>query len=366
MHIVDESGRVSLTAALIGMALLAMFFVSCSERDAAPEPVEVPRPESTATTRGENSEAAPPDSTPTPYSRRVPSPVVVTATAATEVVATATSQTVVPTPSRTTLAVNTPTAPSPPTAEPSVVSKESGWPTPREIYDRLDWGPFIDRGHFFKRVSEGKSIRIYLGPNSTRKVTCNPDIGTAFDGSNPTWSDNSHWIWVWVESGDARNGCWGLSKYEDWLNKPLPSKPLTVAEIRARHTAWGEDLTFSIDDSTRDFSVPPRDHAEGYPRGSRKRLDDGWLMECDDRLLPWGGWTNQRGFYTVSIEDEEAQMRERWTPGQVARKEEARDRGWYFIVFRSSISQGYCWQVPNYEEIPPHWPCLQCQWRSHD
>ncbi len=359
----------TLSLSLLGLALLWTTVISCARQDEAHQAATAPKIAPTAPTGKVNTEDPRPRYTPTPYAQRIPSPVVVTATAiptaTAEVTAIATTQTAVAAPTQAPLAVDTPTALPAPTAEPSIAPNKGGWPTPREIYDRLDWGPFIERGYFFKRVSEGKSIRVYLGPKTTRKVTCSPEIGTAFDGSNPTWSDSSHWVWVWVESGEGLPGCWGLSRHEDWMNKPLPAKPLTVEEIRAKHTKWGDELTFALDDNARDFSVPPRDYADGYPRGSRKALNDGWHMECDDRLLPWAGWTNERGFYTVSLDDEEAQMRAEWTSEQVARKEEARSRGWYFIAFRSSISQGYCWQVPNHEEIPPHRPCLQCQWRSH-
>ena len=358
-------GSVGLSLSLLAIALLWTTIISCARQDAAHLTTPAPNIAPTASAETDNAEGSRPRVTPTPYARRIPSPVVVTATATltatAEVAATTTAQTVVATPTQAPLAVDAPT--SLPTH--SVVPSGSAWSTPKEIYDRLDWGPFIDRGYFLKRVPEGKSIRVYLEPKSTRKVTCSPDIGTAFDSTNPTWSDSSHWVWVWVESGEGLPGCWGLSRHEDWMNKPLPAKPLTAEETRARHTEWGEDLKFALDDSARDFSVPPRDYADGYPHGSRKTLDDGWHMECDERSLPWAGWTNERGFYTVSLGDEEAQMRERWTPEQAARKEEARSRGWYFIAFRSSINQGYCWQVPNHEEIPPHRPCLRCQWRGH-
>ena len=365
MHSNGRNGKLSLSTPFLAMVLLAVTIVSCGGQDAAREPAEVPKPAPTATAEAANTKASQARSTPTPYSQSIPSPIVVDSPAPATSTPAATGQPVVAVPTRTPVVAGTPTTLPAPTAEPSLAPNAGIWPTPREIHDRLDWGPFMDRGYFFKRISEGKAIRVYLGPKETRKVTCNPTIGTAFDSSNPTWSDSSHWIWVWAESGETRPGCWGLSKYEDWMNKPLPAEALTVKEIRSRHTIWGEDLKFALDDSARDFSVPPRDHGEGYPRGSRKTLDDGWLMECEDWLLPWAGWTNERGFYTVSLEDEEAQMRERWTEEQVTRKEQSRKRGWYFIIFRSSINQGYCWQVPNHKEIPPHGPCLECQWRSH-
>ncbi len=363
MYASGLSGLASLSLSFLGLALLWTTIISCTRQDAAHQTTPAPSITPTASAGTTNTEEPRPRFTPTPYAQRIPSPVVVTAIAIPT--ATAAARTVVTASTQGPLAVYTPTVLPAPTAEPTVASSSSVWPTPRKIYDRLEWGPFIDRGYFFKRVSEGKSIRVYLGPKSTRKVTCSPEIGTTFDSSNPTLNDTSHWIWVWVESGEGLPGCWGLSRHEDWMNKPLPAKPLTVEAIRASHAKWGENLKFALDDSDRDFSVPPRNSTDGYPRGSRKSLDDGWHMECDERLLPWAGWTNRRGFYTVSLEDEEAQMRDEWTPEQVARKEEARSRRWYFIAFRSSISQGYCWQVPNHQEIPPHWPCLQCQWRSH-
>ena len=361
------SGLAGLSLSFLAAALLWTTIISCTRQDAAHQTTPVSNVTPAPTAGTENTDGAWPRITPTHYAQRIPSPVVTTATtmptATAEVVATA--QTVVAAPTQAPLVVDTPTAPPAPTAEPSDAPSGSAWPTPREIYDRLDWEPFIDRGYFLKRIPEGRSISVYLGPESTREVTCSPNIGTAFDSSNPPWSDSSHWVWVWVESEEGLPGCWGLSRHEDWMNKPMPAKPLTVAEITVRHTKWGEELKFALDDSDRGFSVPPRDYADGYPRGSRKTLVDGWHMECDDRLLPWAGWTNEQGFYTVSLDDEEAQMREEWTPEQIARKEEARSRGWYFIAFRSSISQGYCWRVPNHEEIPPHRPCLRCQWRSH-
>ncbi len=370
-HARGRSKLVSLLAALSGTALLWTAVVSCGSEESAHQATATPGISPTAESGTLSVKEAKARSTPTPYSQKIPSPVVVTstpiaiATATADAAATATPQAVSAAPTGTPMAAATPTALPAPSAEPSIAPNNGGLPTPRKIDDRLDLGPFIERGYFFKRVSENESIRVYLGPKSTRKVTCGPETGTAFDSSNPTWSDRSHWIWVWVESGEVQPGCWGLSRHEDWINKPLPAEPLTVKEIRARHTNWGEDLKFAYEDSDREFSVPPRRHDEGYPRGSRKTLEDGWLLECDDRLLPWAGWTNERGFFTLALEDEEAQMREEWTPEQVRKKEEARSRGWYFIAFRSSISQGYCWQVPNHNDMPTHWPCLRCQWRSH-
>lgn len=363
-HAGGSSWIVGLLPALLGMALLWTTVVSCGGEEAAHQPAAAPINSPTASSGAIRAEGANARYAPTPYSQSIPSPMVVTATTTAEPAATATSQTAIAAPTQTPTADDTPTALPTPASDPSVAPNDGGKFTPREIGDRLDLGPFIDRGHFFRRVSEDELIRVYLGSESTRKVTCSPEIGTAFDGENPTWSESSHWVWVWVESGEGRSGCWGLSRHEDWMNKPLPAKPLAVNEVRARQTKWGEDLKFALDDSDREFSVPPRRHDEGYPRGSRKALDDGWLMECDDRLLPWAGWTNERGFYTLSLEDEEAQMRASWTPEQVASKEDARSRGWYFVAFRSSINQGYCWQVPNHEEIPSHRPCLRCQWRG--
>ena len=238
-----KSRLVSLLAALLGIALLWTAIVSCGSEEAAHPSTAAPSISPTVTAGTLNAEGSQARNTPTPYSQRIPSPVVTAtaiATAMAEPAATATPTTVVIAPTQTQLAVETPTALPAPTAEPSVAPNDSSRPAPREIYDRLDWEPFIERGYFFKRVSEGESIRVYLGPKSTRKVTCGTDIGAALSPGNPTWSDSSHWIWVWVKSGEGQAGCWGLSKHEDWMNKPLPAKQLTVGEIRARHTEWAK------------------------------------------------------------------------------------------------------------------------------
>lgn len=257
-----------------------------------------------------------------------------------------------------------------PSAQPPVVTVQpvvtpGNWPTPQEL-SAVKWAKFRERGYFTKGVSSGKRIRVYEGPEETRYVSCGPEIGTAFDGSNPTWSDRSHWIFFWREPEAGLPGCMGASKYEDWVNKPIPASPPERSEIRSLYVKWGEPLRFAVDDSVRDFSLPDTLDAR-YVEHSRIVWDDGWVGKCDEASLPWAAWERERGFYTISLEDEEAQRRAEWTVEQVANKEEGRKRGLYFIykgMGRDKTDGPYCWHVSNHEEIPPHWPCLECQWRG--
>ena len=422
MHIFKENWKVSLSAAPLGMALLAVFIVSCGSQDAAREPTEVPKPAPTATARDENTEASQPENTPTPYSQTAPPPVVVTATAIQTATAAAAPTTVaglvapparatstpvlvstpeavatspptptaapdVPTPTAEPVVATTPDPAAAPTsspAQPALAEPPGGWPTPQEI-GAIELGKFIDRGYFFKSISEGETIPVYLGPNETREVTCGPEIGTAFDRSNPTWSDASHWIWVWRKKERYSPGCRGMSKYEDWVNKSVPAKPPVLRDGASDHliAEWGEPLKFATDDSINDYSLHIREWGETFPpvkviQGSgvwgadswegaviwKATLEDGWVANCGHRSFPWAIWKVATGFYTISIEDEEAAYREEWTDEDIAMKEEARARGWYFI-YRSDLQKSFCWRVPNHEEIPPHRPCLECQWRSH-
>lgn len=259
--------------------------------------------------------------------------------------------------------VATPTVQPLSTTGPAVTPRD--WPTPQELV-AVKWAKFRERGYFTKGVSSGKRIRVYEGPEETRYVTCGPEIGTAFDSSNPTWSDSSHWIYFWREPEASLPGCMGASKYEDWVNKPIPVPPPERSEIRSLYVKWGEPLKFAVDDFVRDFSLPDTLDAR-YVEHSRIVWDDGWVGKCDETSLPWAVWEKERGFYTISLEDEEAQRRGVWTAEQVANKEEGRKRGLYFIykgMGRDKTDGPYCWHVPNHEEIPPHWPCLECQWRG--
>ena len=264
-----------------------------------------------------------------------------------------------------TAAVATPGAGPSPTQASAVNAGD--WPTPEEI-GAVKWGKFIDRGYFTKGVPNGSPINVYEGPMITREVTCGPEIGTAFDSSNPTWSDSSHLVFVWsVVEGWGSGNCRGVSKYEDWVNKPLPAPPLESSELEELFVKWGEPLKFAVDDTVRDFSLP--DWLEvHYVVHSRIVWDDGWESKCDEATLPWSAWDRKRGFYTISIEDEEAMKRREWKDEQAAMKEEGRARGLYYILdggfLFSKYPGGYCWHVPNHDEIPPHRPCLECQWRG--
>ena len=89
------------------------------------------------------------------------------------------------------------------------------------------------------------------------------------------------------------------------------------------------------------------------------------MANCGHRSFPWAVWRKDAGFYTISVEDEEAAYGEEWTDEEISMKEEARSRGWYFIYMSSLIPhKEFCWHVPNREEIPPHRPCLECHWRN--
>ena len=268
-----------------------------------------------------------------------------------------------------TAAVATPTTHTPSTQPPTATARPAAtprdWPTPQEL-GAVKWAKFRERGYFTKGVSSGKRIRVYEGPEETRYVTCGPEIGTAFDSGNPTWSDRSHWIFCWREHEAGLPGCMGASKYEDWVNKPIPAPPPERSGIRSLYVKWGEPLKFAVDDSVRDFSLPDTLDAR-YVEHSRIVWDDGWVGKCDEASLPWAAWERERGFYTISLEDEEAQRRAEWTAEQVANKEEGRKRGLYFIykgMGRDKTDGPYCWHVSNHEEIPPHLPCLECQWRG--
>ena len=255
----------------------------------------------------------------------------------------------------------------PPTQSPIATPVTAGdWPTPEEV-GAIELGKFKERGYFYKFVSSGRTIHVYESPKRAREVTCGPEIGTAFDSSNPTWSDSSHWIYVWsVKVGWGSGSCLGISKYEDWANKPLPAPPLERRDWDDLFVKWGAPLKFALDDTVRDFSLANWRDAH-YVVHDRIVLEDGWVSKCDETTLPWAAWGRERGFYTISIEDEEAMKRQEWTDEQVARKEEGRARGLYFIYKGLGAEFGdgnYCWHVPNHEEIPPHRPCLECQWRD--
>ena len=231
-----EGGCVVLSAVSLWAALLIVMIAACSGQEEIPEPVAT---ESVPASTGITPAATPAlvelvHATPTPYSHSVPAPVVVTATpvpSATPEIATAVSQ------AAATPTVVAPTVQPSPTQAPTAATElvmSGDWPTPQEI-GAIDVGKFRERGYFFKFISNGKRIRVYESPKKTRRVTCGPEIGSAFDNSNPTWSDASHWIWVWREKEGYRPGCSGLSKYEDWANKPLPAAPPDLRDGKTEH-----------------------------------------------------------------------------------------------------------------------------------
>ena len=395
----------------VGSALAVLLLVTvaaCGGQEDVPEPAETPelvaRTDAASTTVVVDGMVR---QSPTPYLRSVPAPLVVTATsfpAATFESASADSPTiatpvaiesptvngfiaptVVVATTPTSTAVKTPTVQPFPTQAPTTVEKKSGeWPTPQEL-GAVEWRKFEESGYFTKTVSKGKTISVYEDPTENREVTCGPEVGTAFDSSNPTWSDASHLIYVWsVIEGWGAGNCRGVSKYEDWINKPLPAAPLSQKESQERRIAAGERLKFAVDDSDRDYSMHPGYYGETYPRikvierngvwGAETwqggvlwegTLEDGWVANCGHRSFPWAIWRKDSGFYTISIEDEEAAYGEEWTDEEISMKEEARSRGWYFI-YMSSLNphRNFCWHVPNHEEIPPHRPCLECHWRG--
>lgn len=364
----------SLPVVLVWLVLLISSVPACGGQGNAERLMASEAPVSTATSQSSSTAggAEPVRETPTPYSLSVPSPVIVTATPVPRATAVGGNSAAKVAVSPTVGVATRTAAPAAPVETPASgvvktpaavpVQMPVNWPTPEELA-AVEWGKFRERGYFFRQVSNGKTINVYEGPKKTRRVTCGPEIGTAFDSSNPTWNDSSHWVWVWKESdGWGSSGCWGVSKYENWVNKPLPAEPLEQSEIIERHVRWGEPLRFAHDDFTRDFSVMLHDTEPGAWDGDQVRLNDGLESRCDVYALPFAAWTRERGFYTISIKDEEAQMRTEWTDEQIALKEEWRTRGWFYI-YKGMQQRRFCWHVPNHEDIPPHRPCLECQWR---
>ena len=281
-----------LSVASVLATLLMVVVAACGGREEFPEPAGNPE----LVARTDVAQLAPvvaeelARETPTPYSRSVPSPVVVTATSvpaaaveAASVVSPATATpaviesptangfvapTVVVASTPTSTAVKTPTVQPFPTQTPTGAEKNSGgWPTPQEL-GAVEWRKFEESGYFTKTVSKGKTIRVYEGPGENREVKCGPEVGTAFDSSNPTWSGASHLIYVWsVVEGWGSGSCRGVSRYEDWINKPLPATPLSWWEIDERRIEAGERLKFAMDDSDRDYSMHPGYYGENLPSG---------------------------------------------------------------------------------------------------
>lgn len=280
MQFVEGRKVCGLSVASALPTLLMVIMAACGSQGDFPEPIgnqELIARSPTAVVE------EPARKTPTPFSRSVPSPVVVTATSvpaatveAAPAVSTAPSRlaavesptavsviaptvvavdvpTVVAASTSTATAVTTPAVQSfpaqAPTATAEVEEMSGKWPTPQEL-GAVEWDKFKEKGYFTKTVSKGKTIRVYEGPTESREVMCGPEVGTASDSSNPTWSDASHLIYMWgVVEGWGSGSCRGVSKYEDWINKPLPAAPLSQGEIHDRRIAAGEQLKFTADGS---------------------------------------------------------------------------------------------------------------------
>lgn len=399
-------------AMALGLALLACSAPDDTQDTEAQNGVE-PTPQVAAAPAATSAPQAPVAS-PTPYGIAPPQPQVIRVPAATQVAGTVTAAV---TPD----AQNTPASGGGATAVPTAESTqtpigdkeqdkgpvmggdvpithyqmpepEEGWPTEEKLdeYTKSNEGRHYPDGakSYSRSVREDRFFYVYEGTEENRRVKCNADIGTAFDSTNPSWSDKSHLITIW------RDGhCTTSTKYRFW--KDREKHPLQDArgdfKITRKHereefyTEPGEPIDFRTDNTDMDYSLHNAYRFASVRVGTSFDLEDGTKSYCGFGYLPWATWSDFEGFVPIPAEDQQIvedylgyetyygdMIAEQFPDGpyiereeMIEFKEKARQEGFYYIIRAHDDGEGLsgklnCWKVVNLDELPPAKPCIWC------
>ena len=227
---------------------------------------------------------------------------------------------------------------------------------------KIDWDAYTggSRGveHWSKQARRKLDVR-----GSQDTFTCAPKIGSAVAPnaeSNPTYTDASHFIWVWTLDADENGRCLRVNKYTHWLDAdrlPRLPEPLTESEFEARAATQDTAITKLrgvYDDFTlpyrgephRDVSESGVNRAFSFMPRSEVFVDGVSFGSCSPRYFPLAFWSDEWGFEAVVDSDlvrldslEEPHFFDETRYGDLnvdllERRRNARDAGAYFVLAR--------------------------------
>ena len=228
---------------------------------------------------------------------------------------------------------------------------------------KIDWNAYTGGSRGVEHRSELARRKLDVrGSGAT--FTCGPKIGSAVAPnaeSNPTYTDASHFIWVWTLDADENGSCLRVDKYTHWLDEarlpPLPTTPLTESEISARAATQDTAIT-KLRGIYDDFTLPYRgehhndvsesgaNRAFPYMPRSEVFVDGVSFGYCSPRYFPLAFWSDEWGFEAVGDSDlvrldglEEPHFFDETRYGDLnvdllERRRNARDAGAYFVLAR--------------------------------
>ena len=226
----------------------------------------------------------------------------------------------------------------------------------------IDWNAYSggSRGIEYWSARERRKLDVR---GSSDTFTCAPKIGSAVAPnaeSNPTYTDASHFIWVWTTDEDENGSCLRVDKYTHWLDdepRPRLPDPLTESEIAARAATQDTAITklrgvyddFTIPyrgDPSKDVSESGVNRAFSFSPRSEVFVDGVSFGSCSPRYFPLAFWSDEWGFEAVSDSDlvrlddlDEPHFFDETRYGDInkgilERRRKARDAGAYFVLAR--------------------------------
>ena len=225
-----------------------------------------------------------------------------------------------------------------------------------QFFSAFDYGKFTKSGHYYDLIDEGDTISVLLRNRQSRPIPCTKSaVGNSLT-QNPTLTDYSHVVYVFVER-DSTQGVWpvciGFNKHDDLTGNWDRSSMDRTNISQASPDSSGQPLRFltykKLAAGILDYTKPPY---RGFsdPHGD---ID----IPCDPLRMPLALWTEDNGFYRIN----DADRQEVYSRAEPGTGDYALSNGWFFVMPDPSYTEAaYCWQVPNWEDAPIR-PCPQCQ-----
>ena len=198
--------------------------------------------------------------------------------------------------------------PPAPTPTPSPTATPTPMPTPTPtptmgIYDperaqffrEFKYAKFGRDGYYLDWVDEGEAITVLVSPEETRTVLCEQSVVGNSLSQNPTLTEYSHTVYVFVEREMGWRGCAGFSKHDDlnnWERETLVG--FAANEWRVETEDMDEPLDFLTDEKraagSNDYSRPPLGGGPSAGFGI-----EGTDRVCQPETLPVAVWTEEEG-----------------------------------------------------------------------
>ena len=280
------------------------------------------------------------------------------------------------------LTVATPTA-VPPIAQRIVPAPDLEY-TPEEIAqayaDPTQYGR-IGRLAF----PEGESLKVFVSHEDSEYIECSKSLTGALNPSNPSWSDYSHFVWVWFEH-EGEGKCVQVSKYGELFDGPYDlfedrgnsSVPIEERFFDRLVEAASEGREYSINYHHAPDLVYHTMSSDAYTLHNRYYLSKEFAPTfheyissnytdykgvCDIGRLPYALWSNKRGFVAVPEQELPWYMNEIGLPEvYIDKYKQERELGakhGFYLIINEGLETQSCWTLGNPGQVPVE-PCLLC------